>query len=502
MKKKSRQKLFDKEILKQKNFSDIIKCTSYFYPNNIFLVENNKYFSFKKFNELVNQCCEYFTNLNLKSKDIVTLLLPNSIEFIILYFACIRYGLIVSPLPSSSNMDNIQHSISLSKSKIVYSEKKIYLKKNIKNIVIKDTSSFLKKIKNYKIKNFNKKITPNSTAVYYFSSGTTSLPKLIEYSHYAMVQCQKLLNKSKFLPKFSNHMSFLPLGHTASMRYSIKNAIINVGKVFLYKNYWSIKDSFWKEVRKNNINFIGVVPTILKTIYITSSKIKKIHSLKFIGCGSSILDKELQTKFEKKFQTKISNIYGMSEIGVATFDNPNKNNRKIGSIGETLKDVKIQLFRNNRKVKSNDTIGEIGVKTPAMFSGYIPNKKSTLLKNNGYFMSGDLAIKKNKHFFFIDRSKDLIIKGGVNISPQEIDDCLNSNNKVLESASISKKDNFFGEDIKSYVVLRDGYKAKKDELMNFCKKKIGQYKTPSELVFVEKLPKTASGKILKRLLKD
>ena len=72
----------------------------------------------------------------------------------------------------------------------------------------------------------------------------------------------------------------------------------------------------------------------------------------------------------------------------------------------------------------------------------------------------------------------------------------------MESASISKKDNFFGEDIKSYVVLRDGYKAKKDELMNFCKKKIGQYKTPSELVFVEKLPKTASGKILKRLLKD
>ena len=357
----------------------------------------------------------------------------------------------------------------------------------------------MKKIRRFKIKNLDKKITPNSTAVYYFSSGTTSLPKLIKYSHYAMVQCQKILNKSNFLPKFSNHMSFLPLGHTASMRYSIKNAIMNVGKVFLYKNYWSIKDSFWKEVIQNNINFIGTVPTILRTIYINSRKIKKIPSLKFIGCGSSILSKELQIKFEKKFQTKISNIYGMSEIGVATFDN---SNRKIGSIGKVLKGVKIQLFRNNKKIISNNTLGEIGIKTSAMFSGYIPYKKINFLKNDGYFMSGDLAIKKNKHFFFIDRSKDLIIKGGVNISPQEIDDCLNSNYKVVESASISTKDKFFGENIKSYVVLKNEYKANKEELMNFCKKKIGQYKTPSEVIFVNKLPKTPSGKILKRLLKD
>ena len=161
----------------------------------------------------------------------------------------------------------------------------------------------------------------------------------------------------------------------------------------------------------------------------------------------------------------------MSEIGVASLDNPNSKKRKIGSIGESLKGVTIKLFKNKNKVVSDNTIGEIGIKTPAIFSGYIPNKKFNLLKNNGYFMSGDLAVKKDKHYFFIDRSKDLIIKGGVNISPQEIDDCLNSNNKVFESASISKQDNFFGEDIKSYVVVKNGYIAKKDELMNFCKKK-------------------------------
>ena len=99
-------------------------------------------------------------------------------------------------------------------------------------------------------------------------------------------------------------------------------------------------------MQKKNINFIGVVPTILQAIYINSSRIKKIRSLKFFGCGSSILSKELQIKFEKKFQAKISNIYGMSEIGVASLDNPNSKKRKIGSIGESLKGVTIKLFKN------------------------------------------------------------------------------------------------------------------------------------------------------------
>ena len=192
----------------------------------------------------------------------------------------------------------------------------------------------------------------------------------------------------------------------------------------------------------------------------------------------------------------------MSEIGVATIDNPYKKNRKIGSIGQNLKNVKIQLFDKCKKIISSNTIGEIGIKTPAMFSGYIPRRRSDFFKKNRYFMSGDLALKRNNFFYFIDRSKDIIIKGGVNISPQEIDDCLISNNKVLESASISIKDKFFGENIKSYVVLKRAGSVKKEELMIYCKNRLGQYKTPSQLVFVANLPKTASGKILKRLLKD
>jgi Acyl-CoA synthetases (AMP-forming)/AMP-acid ligases II len=262
------------------------------------------------------------------------------------------------------------------------------------------------------------------------------------------------------------------------------------------------KRYFWKRNQKKQHYFVGVFPTILQTILINSKKInKKIKHLKFIGCGSSILTKSLQNSFEKKFKTKVSNLYGMSEVGLSTFDNPYKQNRKLGSIGDPLVGVKIKLFNKKKKIiYRNNQAGEIGIKTPSIFSGYVGlNKKSIFVKN--FFLTGDLAKKRNKIFFFIDRNKDIIIKGGVNIAPQEIDDCLNSHPAIKESATLGIPDKFFGENIKSFVVLLKNKKIDEDSIYSFCKKKLGFFKTPIKIKFLKRLPKTQSGKILKRLLK-
>ncbi len=349
------------------------------------------------------------------------------------------------------------------------------------------------------------KILGKNICVYYFSSGTTANPKLIKYSNQAMISCQKILFKSKFLKPFSIHMCILPLGHTASLRYTIKNAIIGVGKIYLYKNFWSIKKTFWKKIIKNKINFIGVVPTILKTIF-TLYKIRKntIKSLNFFGCGSSILTEDLQKNFEKKFKSTIRNIYGMSEIGVATVDDTKKYNI-YGTIGKPLKGVKIKLInKNNKFIKKENLEGEICVKTPAIFSGYKGLKKNTckFTVKNRYFKTGDLAIYQNSNLKFVDRSKDIIIKGGVNIAPQEIDECLQKNGNVYQSATIGVNDEFYGEDIKSFVILKKNKNIRELSLIKYCIKNLGKMRSPSKIEFVKDLPKTSSGKILKRLLKN
>ena len=236
-------------------------------------------------------------------------------------------------------------------------------------------------------------------------------------------------------------------------------------------------------------------------MYSHGKKKLKPKYLNFIGCGSSILSEELQKKFEKKFKIPIANIYGMSEIGVATIEN-NKINKEKGTIGKPLKKVNIKLFdKKNFLVNKDNVSGEICIKSPALFSGYIPKNK--MKKNNfikKYFRTGDLALWKDGNLKFLDRSKDIIIKGGVNIAPQEVDKCLQENINVSESTTIGIKDNFFGEKILSYVVLKKYSKIKKSELLKYCENKIGKFRTPENIIFKNKLPKTASGKVIKRFL--
>lgn len=487
--------------LKKKNFSDIIKFYSKNDPSRVIFICENKSLNYKQLDNKINQVCNLFKKYNIRKNSPISLYLKNSIEYIIFYFACIRYGAIVSPIPYGVDDNKIRYYLNLSRSILVISEKKIV--KNIKNLEILNSNDFENKIKNFSTEFKNPKIKPKDICTYYFSSGTTSKPKLIKYSNYAMVSCQKILFKSNFLQKFSSHLCILPLGHTASLRYSIKNAIVGQGKVYIFKNFWQIKDNFWKLIKKHKINFVGVVPSILEAVNSIYKKQKKINHLKFIGCGSSILDKRLQIDFYKKFKIIIKNIYGMSEIGVATIDDPKKNNQ-FGTIGKSLKFVKLKLFdKQGKQIKNENVIGEICVKTPALFSGYKPHSKLTKKKTffYNYFRTGDLGLLENNLIKFIDRSKDIIIKGGVNLSPQEIDDCIKKNSNVTESASVGVKDKFFGEVVRSYVVLKKNKKISEDKLIRYCHKTIGDFRSPSQIIFLTKLPKTPSGKIIKRNLR-
>jgi len=445
-------KSFFLKIKKKKNFSEIIKHVANSYPNKIFLVKDGINISFLEFNLKINQVCNFFLKKKIKRGSIISLYFQNSIEFVILYFSIIRYGSIVSPIPHGVSSEKIKYYLNLSKSKLLISD--ILIKKK-NNIIFKNYQDFEKSISNFSNMFLDKIKDDKSSCVYYFSSGTTANPKLIKYSHYAMVSCQKLLINERFLDLFSNHLCILPLGHTASLRYTIKNAIYCCGTVHIYKNFWELKDSFWKIIKKYKINFAGVVPSILEIIFSLYKKRKKMRYLKFLGCGSATLNKDMQVNFYKKFKIYVRNIYGMSEIGVATIDNP-KIDKVYGTIGKPLKGVNIKLIdKNNKFIKKSNKVGEMVVKTPAIFNGYI-EKNASILRNfiGNYFKTGDLAKKINKNLIFIDRSKDIIIKGGVNISPQEVDDCLKKNSFVKESKSVGIKDKFLGEKIKSYVVLK------------------------------------------------
>ena len=249
-----------------------------------------------------------------------------------------------------------------------------------------------------------------------------------------------------------------------------------------------------------------IVPSILIAILNTpykNYKKEQVSSMRFIGCGSAFLPQNLQDAFEEKFNIPVANLYGLSETGATHFDDPFVKGRETGSIGKPFDIVEARIFGEDGEGVQNAEVGEIGIKGPGLLKGYLNNQKLyEECFQKGFFMTGDLCRKDEfGNYYYVDRKKDLIIKGGVNIVPSQIEEVLQSHPNVREAAVIGKPDMLLGETIKCYLVSKNGSNLDISEIKSFCKEKLGDFKTPAEFEVVKSLPKGPSGKILKRTLR-
>jgi acyl-CoA synthetase (AMP-forming)/AMP-acid ligase II len=494
-----------KILYKAKTFADVLKDMSKKQKDRIFLIEPAKKISltYENFDHLVNKCCSYLSKFKLRKEHIITLYLDNSYEFLIFYFACLRLKITVNPLPHNIGDELIKNTLKIIKPLIFISNtniktkiKKTFINTKFINITRIDLINYLKR-QNKKFKKFNNKI-----AAIYFSSGTTGNPKLIKYSHFAMLQNQIFLIKSGFSKESPIHLCFLPLGHTSALRYSIKHCLSLGGTIILYKSFWSVRENLFSEATNYKANYFQTVPTILNAILLTKYKSgpDKVIKNNFIGCGSAYLDKNLQKNFEKKYKIKVSNLYGLSEVGCSNFDNVFKKRRVLGSIGNPLSGVQIKILNNKNQFAKKNEKGEILIGGNNLFSGYYKN--STLTKKSFYknfFKSGDVGYyDKNKLYYYLDRSKDLIIKGGVNIYPSDIEEIILKSNYISEVAVKGYKDRFFGEKIACFFVPNSKFNMIK--FVSYCKTKIGKIQFPDKFIKIKSIPKTISGKIIKRKL--
>jgi long-chain acyl-CoA synthetase len=227
-----------------------------------------------------------------------------------------------------------------------------------------------------------------------------------------------------------------------------------------------------------------------------------ISSLKWIGCGSSQLLTAYQDKFDAKFGIKVGNLYGLSETGPTHIDYPLDNNWNPGSIGYALSVNECKILDDNDNICGVGISGEIVIKGDNVFIDYYKN--TDLYQEsvkNGYFYTGDIGyLGSDAKFYFSGRKKDLIIKGGVNILPAEIEEILIDHPNIGEVAVFGIPDQFVGEEICAAIQLKKDTNQK--EILDFCSKQLSQYKLPKEIIIIDELPKGPSGKILKRVLRE
>jgi acyl-CoA synthetase (AMP-forming)/AMP-acid ligase II len=343
-------------------------------------------------------------------------------------------------------------------------------------------------------------------ALMMYTSGTTGTPKGVLLSNRSVIAGGEYVSSAHQLGEDDRVMAVLPLYHINAQIVTATSPLVHGGSLVLPQRFSA--SSFWETVVKHGCTWINVVPTIIAYLINGSSPKEKgldISRVKFCRSASAPLAPSHHRAFEDKFGIGIIETMGLTETAAPCFTNPlDPARRKIGSPG--------QAFGNEAKVVDDQgetqppgQTGEIMVRGPNVMNGYYKNPMETAksLTSDGWLHTGDLGHLDEDGFVFVTgRLKELIIKGGENIAPREIDEALLKHPALLEAAAVGIPDDNYGQEIMACVVLKPDQTCTEEELRKYCEGALGNYKTPRQFHFVQELPKGPSGKVQRLKLLD
>ncbi len=457
-------------------------------------------------------------DLGVKQGDTIIVQMANCIEVLQAFGAIWRLGAISVPI---NYMMNEEETASIYKdcgAKLVISSKdhlpKISAAQKIspemKTVllideeIIEDTLCFHQLIDNATEETHIVETQDDDVAALIYTAGTTGKSKGVMLTHYNLWINSKMQFESLIMPHGMTNITILPLCHS----YGI--AVANSG-LFRKRSKSVILDTFDLEtilssIEKYKVNFIALVPTMYVFLtFFPEPKKYDLSSMKYWMCGSAPLSLDTWNTFKQMYGGQIIEGWGLTEAGANNACNPvDKRLKKVGSIGLPMKGTQIKIIDFDGNTMEQGQQGEIILKSPAVMKGYWNNPEETdKVLIDGWLHTGDVGhVDEDRYYWITDRKKDLIIKGGENISPKTIEEALHHHPAIMEAAVIAIKDDVYGENIKAFVSPAPKQTITPEQVIEHCKKNLSSFLVPKEVVILDALPKNLVGKILKKDLRQ
>ncbi|MCP3924957.1 MAG: long-chain fatty acid--CoA ligase [Desulfobacterales bacterium] len=531
-----------------KNLCDYFKRTVNKFPGRDSLIYQGKRIKYSELDQMVNRFAACLKDFGIKKGDSVAILLPNLVSCVVSYFAILKTGAVVvmnNPLYSDVELE---HQFKDSGAKVLITldllaKRMVDLreKTSIKQIVYASIGDYLPFPKNllfplvgkkkkltvdvkpavdlYAWKDLINKYEPleetvklsmDDTAMYQYTGGTTGVSKGAVLTHgnlsRQLQQIHAWMTDVNDIDK-EIMLGALPFFHVMGLTCSMNNAIFMGWTTVLVPK--PQPDQLIEALSKFKPTIAPLVPTMFIGI-LNHPKIDELDlsSIKTCVSGSAPLAVDVIKSFEEKTGSIIVEAFGMTETSPSTHCNPlGEGKRKVGSVGTPLPNTECKVVSLNDG-ETEVPVGEAGelmVRGPQVMAGYhnMPSETSATMTDDKWLHTGDIVKMDEDGFFFIvDRMKDMIISGGFNVYPRDIDEVLFEHPKVQEACSIGVPHPTRGEQIKAFVVLIDGASADEKEFIEYCATKLANYKLPTEIEFRGELPKTNVGKILRKDLRE
>lgn len=497
------------------SISQLFHQTAKKFPNKPAIEFEGKTATFREIDLMGDRLANALRKLGVSKGDRVAQFLPNCLELVYSLVGNFKNGSIVVPVHIGFKEQEIAHILSDSGAKAIITDReRLPIVNNVKNglkdlkyiIIIdgkeKSTVNFNELVKNSSEKKPSASISDNDNCIIFYTSGTTGKPKGAVLTNMNVCAGVEALVKTWKWAKNDIFLLALPLYHIHGIGVALCGSLY-AGNFTILRRKFDAKDAL-ETIQKRKVTlFMGVPTMYFQLLEVPNCRKYDVSSMRLFVSGSAPLSNDLFHKLKKTFGHEVLERAGMSET-MMNFSNPYYGKRIPGSVGPCLPGVKVMIAgKNFRKLPINKE-GEILIKGPNVFHGYW--NKPELDKeifHNGWFITGDVGkIDKNGYVYIMGRSKDMIISGGINIYPREIEDVIESMPQVKECAVIGVPDEEFGESVKAYVVLNERNKLTEKKVINYCKQKIASFKKPKYVEFLEALPKNTMGKILKEELRE
>jgi long-chain acyl-CoA synthetase len=484
-------------------------------PDKVFLVNeaDGREYTYRAFDDAVDRTARLLFALGVGKGDVVSLLLPNGAEYVTAYFACFKLGALAGPVNSLLKSEEMAYVVANSEAKAL-----LYGSEFAAHVpAIRAGAASLRSLVAFDDERRDTagdaapaadawrgaEVGREDEAVIIYTSGTTGKPKGCLLTHANLLANARQIVEWLGFTADDRLLTVMPLFHMNAVTVTTASALYAGGSTVVAPRFSAGR--FWQTIAGRGVTSFGSVATMLSMLlarYPQGAPAElDVSRLRFAMCGSAPVPAEVLRRFEETFDCLVVEGYGLSESTCRSTFNPPDARRRPGSCGLPIGNEMRVVDEEDREV-ADGREGEIVLRGENIFKGYFRNEEATRRAfRGGWFHTGDVGYRDRDGFFYIvDRMSDMIIRGGENIYPREVDELLYRHPAVAEGAAFGVPDELYGEEVVACVVLREGASATGEEIAAYCREHLADYKCPKVVRVVGQLPKGPTGKVLKREL--
>jgi long-chain acyl-CoA synthetase len=461
---------------------------------------------------LSNQTAHALISNGVRPDDIICQVVGSRPELIINLFGIIKCGATYAPLNPSLTERELAAQLTDCQAALVIADDDLVGQKIEKAVSTLPKCRVLSVIElsahlgNMSRSPLNRSIDPEGTAVLCYTSGTTGRSKGVQLSHRNILTNARQVRDRTGVGPEDRLLVIMPIFHANALCNQVVVPFLTGASIVLRRRF--VLEEFWPAVIKYRPTYFTAVPTILSRLLEGPEPPARAQrsSLRFVRTGAAPLPVEVQRRFEERFGLPVIVSYGLTEATcTVTMNPPTREGRRLGSVGTALDGLEVRVLAPNGSEQPVGSVGEVVTQGPSVMLGYLglPNDTEAAMPD-GWLRTGDLGyLDQDGYLFLTDRSKDLIVRGGENISPREVEEVLYMHPLVAEAAVLGLPDAAYGERVVAFVVPRDRRSSSAtlvEELLTHCRERLARFKVP-QIEVLEEIPKNAVGKVSKQELR-